>query len=317
MTVLMLLVAVGMLAGAAGVIVFATGMCWPAAGMASVKGKGLSLIRKENQAQSGEEDAGSGNAGSHGLAVKIILSALASVVAIAVTSWPVAGLLVFCAGIGIPAVLNATKSTLDGGKVEAIAGWTELLRDSLASSSGLLQAIMSTATISPKAIRLPVERMASRLGSGMPVADAIGKFGEEIDDPSGDLVVCALLLAAGAKTQRLADLLGELATSMREEVAARMRIEASRASAKSSVRTVVIFSALFFLGLLLLAHSYLAPFGSPTGQLVLLFVGGCYVLGVWLMLKMDKLPTPVRLVGQADDGALLGAVKVGERGAKP
>jgi len=316
MTVLMLLVVVGMLAGAAGVIVFSTGAHWPAAGMASAKGIGLSLMRKEDLAQSGEEDVGSGNPASHGLVVKIAVSALVAVVAIVVTGWPVAGLLLFCAGVGIPAVLNATKSTLDGGKVEAIAGWTELLRDSLASSSGLLQAIMSTATISPKAIRLPVERMASRLGNGMPVADAIRKFGEEIDDPSGDLVVCALLLAASAKTQRLADLLGELATSMREEVAARMRIEASRASAKSSVRTVVIFSALFFLGLLLLAHSYLAPFGSPTGQLVLLFVGGCYVLGVWLMLKMDKLPTPVRLVSRATEGVLPGTVNVGGRGVK-
>jgi Flp pilus assembly protein TadB len=317
MTVLILLCVVGMLVGVAGVIVFATGMYRPSSVILSGKGGSFSLVRRGNAAHPGDEDAGSGNAGSHDLAVKIVASVVAAVVIMAVTGWPVAGLLAFCACVGIPAVLNATKSTIDGGKVEAIAGWTELLRDSLASSSGLLQAIVSTATISPKAIRLPIERMASRLANGMPVADAITKFGEELDDPSGDLVVCALLLAAGAKTQRLADLLGELAISMREEVAARMRIEASRASAKSSVRTVVIFSAVFFLALLLLAHSYLAPFGSPTGQLVLLFVGGCYVLGVWLMLKMDKLPVPVRLIGQDVNGDRPGALQANGRGTRP
>ncbi len=317
MMVLLLLCVIGMLVGVAGVIVFATGIYGPAPAMFSGKGGGFSLVRKGNTAHPGDEEVGTGNAGSHDLAVKIVASVVAAVVTMAITGWPVAGLLVFCACVGIPAVLNATKSMIDGGKVEAIAGWTELLRDSLASSSGLLQAIVSTATISPKTIRSAVERMASRLANGMPIADAITKFGEELDDPSGDLLVCALLLAAGTKTQRLADLLGELATSMREEVAARMRIEASRASAKSSVRTVVIFSALFFLALLLLAHSYLAPFGSPAGQLALLFVGVCYVLGVWLMLKMDKLPTPVRLIGQDVDGDRPGALQINGRGTRP
>lgn len=297
MTLLMLISLLGMLLGAGGLLIYMGGISflpetWPA------KDKSKHSTQEENYDSSDTPNHRFGILNMGDLRRKVILSSLGALVVIAITRWPVAGLLAFCAGLGIPAVIAATRSSLDGGKVEAIASWTELLRDSLASSSGLLQAIMSTAQIAPQPIRPALQRMTSRLANGMPLATAITKFGRELDDASGDIVVCALLLAASARTQKLSDLLGELATSMREEVAVRMRIEASRASAKSSVRTVVIFSVVFFIGLMLLAHSYLAPFGSMTGQLVLLFVGGCYAVGVWLMLKMDKPPTPIRLLGQ-------------------
>ena len=70
-------------------------------------------------------------------------------------------------------------------------------------------------------------------------------FADEIADPSADLVVCALTLAASARAQRLVDLLGALAGSMREEVAMRLRVESGRASARSGVRTIIVFSAGF------------------------------------------------------------------------
>ncbi len=298
MTLLMLISLLGMLLGAAGLLLYMGGASF-LPDMWSAKARMRRSAQEESYDDSDSPSRRAGILNMRDLRGKIILSSLGALLVIAVTRWPVAGLLAFCAGIGIPAVISATRSSLDGGKVEAIAGWTELLRDSLASSSGLLQAIMSTAQIAPQPIRPALQRMTSRLASGMPLATAITKFGKELDDASGDIVVCALLLAASARTQKLSDLLGELAASMREEVAVRMRIEASRASAKSSVRTVVIFSAVFFIGLMLLAHSYLAPFGSVTGQLVLLCVGGCYISGVWLMLKMDKTPIPVRLLGHA------------------
>ena len=64
-----------------------------------------------------------------------------------------------------------------------------------------------------------------------------------------------------------------LAESTREEVSLRLRVETSRASVRSGVRTVVVFSVAFAAGLAVFARSYLAPFGSATGQLVLLAVG--------------------------------------------
>jgi hypothetical protein len=55
-----------------------------------------------------------------------------------------------------------------------------------------------------------------------------------------------------------------------------------------------------FAGVLgLLAHSYLAPFGTPTGQVVLLVVGVLYASGLTLMVVLSRPPSPVRLLGTA------------------
>ena len=92
-------------------------------------------------------------------------------------------------------------------------------------------------------------------------------------------MICALQLAVTSRAQRLGDLLAALADSTRDEVALRLRIETSRASVRSGVRTVLVFSVAFAGGLVVLAHAYLAPFDSGVGQVVLLVVGLLYALG--------------------------------------
>jgi hypothetical protein len=76
-------------------------------------------------------------------------------------------------------------------------------------------------------------------------------------------------------------------------------VETSRASVRSGVRTVVIFSVAFAAGLALFARTYLAPFGSTTGQLVLLTVGALYASGLTLMVALARPPAPVRLLGDS------------------
>ncbi len=110
-------------------------------------------------------------------------------------------------------------------------------------------------------------------------------------------MICSLLLAFSSRAQRLGDLLAALAESTRDEVALRLRIETSRASVRSGVRTVVVFSVAFAAALVVLAHSYLAPFGSATGQLALGLVGVLYAGGLTLMVVLARPPAPVRLLG--------------------
>ncbi len=83
-----------------------------------------------------------------------------------------------------------------------------MLRDTLAAASGLSQSIMSTASVAPDPIRAEVEALSLRLSNGMSIPDALRMFADEVADPSADLVVCALMLAATARAQRLVDLLG-------------------------------------------------------------------------------------------------------------
>jgi len=90
-----------------------------------------------------------------------------------------------------------------------------------------------------------------------------------------------------------------LADSTRDEVALRLRVETSRASVRSGVRTVLVFSVAFALGLVLLAHAYLAPFGTAQGQEVLAVVGMLYAAGLTLMVTLARPRAAVRLLGRS------------------
>jgi Flp pilus assembly protein TadB len=134
------------------------------------------------------------------------------------------------------------------------------------------------------------------LSNGVSLEAALRSFASEVDDPAAEFLVCALLLAATSRAQRLVEVLSALADSIREDVSMHLRIDASRASARSSVRTIVLFS-LGFAGLLaVIGHSYLSPFGTTIGQLVLALVGAFYGVGVALMVRLVRAKPEMRLL---------------------
>jgi tight adherence protein B len=228
----------------------------------------------------------------------LALSGVIGLAAGLVTGWPAAVPIIGIAVYGLPKLFGKTSASVSIAKVEAIAVWTEMLQATLAASAGLSQAIVATAALSPPAIRGATVRLSGRLSAGMHPREALVMFADELEDPSADRVVCALQLAVTSRAQRLGELLMALADSTRDEVALRLRIETSRASVRSGVRTVLVFSVMFAVGLALLARPYLAPFGSSTGQLVLIVVGVLYGLGLTLMVVLARPPAPVRLLGR-------------------
>jgi hypothetical protein len=213
------------------------------------------------------------------------------------TRWLVVGLLTGLVVLITPSVIAALAQDSPARHTEAVATWTELLRDTLSASAGLSQAIVATAPLAPPTIAGPLAELSAGLQSGVPLIDGLRVFANTAADPGVDLVVCALLLAASARAQRLTELLGALAETIREEAALQLRIEASRAAARSGIRTVVVFSALFAGGLAVLAHAYLAPFGTLVGQCVLGAIGVAYMSGTLLMVRLTRPPAPFRLIG--------------------
>jgi len=228
---------------------------------------------------------------------RLVLAGLVGIVVGVLTRWPTVAVMGALAALALPRLFTTGQAKIEARRVEAIAVWTELLRDTLAASAGVAQAIVTTAASAPAAIFDQVALLAGRVVSGVPVDTALRGFARDVDDPSADLVVCALVLASTSRAQRLVELLSALADAIRDDVAMRLRVESSRASARSSVRTVVIFSIAFAGALLVVAHSYLAPFGSITGQLVLCIVGTLYAAGLALMARMVRPARKVRLLG--------------------
>jgi Flp pilus assembly protein TadB len=240
-------------------------------------------------------DTGPGHAG-----VDIASLAVATgvgLIAVVVTGWPVAGPIAGAAAYGLPRLLRQMSAAASIATLDAIASWTEMLQGTLAASAGLGQAIVATAELSPMPIRGATERLAAQIQAGVEPRAALLRFADDVADPCADRVVCALLLAFTERAQRLGELLAALADSTREEVALRLRVETSRASVRSGVRTVVVFSVVFAALLALFGHAYLAPFGSAPGQLVLASVGVLYAAGLTLMVVLARPPRPIRLLG--------------------
>ena len=87
-----------------------------------------------------------------------------------------------------------------------------------------------------------------------------------------------------------------LADSTRDEVALRLRIETSRASIRSGVRTVLVFSLAFAVGLATwptrICHRSAHPWVNCASV-----VGCLYATGLVLMVALARPPAPVRLLG--------------------
>jgi tight adherence protein B len=224
----------------------------------------------------------------------------AGVVGLAVglaTTWPMAGVLAAGAVLGLPVLLGGSRQAHDViGRLEALAAWTEMLRDTMAGAAGLVQAIMASAEVAPAGLAVELDRLSGRLAGRVPLAKALRLLADELDDPAADAVVAALVLAAEARAGQLGEVLSELARATREEVAMRQRVEASRARAWSTTRTVAGVSIGFVVVAALGAHRFLQPYGTLPGQAVLLVVGAIFAAGLWLMASMVRPRRPERFL---------------------
>ena len=128
-----------------------------------------------------------------------------------VTGWPAAGVLAgACAWVAPMLVgVRAGRDRLTR-RSEAVASWTEMLRDTIAAHAGLQEAIAVTARVAPAPIRTEVQALAIRAERDT-LTTALRRFAEELDDPVADLVVASLVIAAERQAQRLAELLGQIA----------------------------------------------------------------------------------------------------------
>ncbi|MFJ6901521.1 type II secretion system F family protein [Streptomyces hokutonensis] len=213
----------------------------------------------------------------------------------AITGWVVGGLLAAMAGWTLPRILaSGTTERERTARIEGIAGWTEMLRDTLAAAAGLEQTILATAATAPEAIRPQVADLAARLDGGKHLPAALRHLADDLADPIADLVVAALMLASEHQARQLASLLGELAATARAHVEMRYRVEASRTRTRTTMRVVVITTLTFAGALILFNPQFLAPYDFVAGQLILLLIGGLFTAAfVWLR-HMARIEEPER-----------------------
>lgn len=235
------------------------------------------------------------------IGLRVGCAAVAGVLLLVMTGWPVGTLLAGVAGFLAPSLLGGkAKREAGRARLDAIATWTEQLRDVMAAASGLEQAVINTASYAPPAIRPEVNRLAASLDAGTSMRAALRRFAAQLDDPAGDLVVAALILAAEGSPRQLGDLLSRLAATSREEVKMRLRIETGRARTRSSVKVVTAVTIAFSFGLVILNPDYVAAYRSITGQLVLCAVAGCFASAYWWLARSGRSTSSARFLIAGD-----------------
>lgn len=214
-----------------------------------------------------------------------------------VTGWLVAAILAGCAVWWLPAVLAPERATTtEVERIEAVASWTEQLRDLISAASGLRQAIGASLPIAPEPIRADVEQLARDLTEGMELDQALSSFAHRVDNETADLVVVALSMASRRHAAALGPLLGNLAEAARDRASMLTRTSAARAQNRTSVRIIIGVSVVIVVGMAVFNGAFFAPLGSALGQLVLALVGGLWAAAMWWLLRLSNPPRQVRLL---------------------
>jgi tight adherence protein B len=224
---------------------------------------------------------------------RISAAAVGGVVVLAVTGWVAAGALVSLGVMVFAGRLGGQVSLREStARSEAIASWAEMLYSTIAAGGGLEKALIASARNAPAAIEPELVRLAAR-----PLPEAMRAFAEDVAHPAADKVAVALILAATHGTQDLVALLKSQVESTRRQSRMDLEVEAGRARYRTSARIVVGVTVLMAVGLYVADRGYLEPYGTTTGQFVLVCVGAIFMLGFWLLIRLADTSEPQRYFG--------------------
>lgn len=223
-----------------------------------------------------------------GLAVAILVYLL--------TRWLLVAVVLGLVFTAVPALKSKQRLRRDErGLADAIATWTEQLRDTLAGAHGLEQAIVATSEHAPMAIASAVRRLSAQIQYGK-LSDGLRRFADDVDHPIADFVSAALITATKYQARDLAQLLGHLAQCAREEGRMRTRIWVGRARTRSSVRIVSFVVIGFVAALVVFNRDYLSVYSSLEGQVMLSCIFVLFGIALIMLDQFSRIATPQRFI---------------------
>jgi len=228
------------------------------------------------------------------LAAGLVLGVTAALL----TGWLLAVVVIPVAAIGLPVLLSSGGETEQIRRLEAMEEWIRGLSGVLTSGVGLEQALIATLRSTPDAIRPEVGRLVARLRARWSTEAALRAFADDLDDATGDLIAANLILGAKRRGPGLASVLEALAESVSADVRARRQVEADRAKPRTTARWVTIIT-IGVLAVLAFTGTYVDPYKSPFGQLLLSVLLGAYAaVLIWMRRMAAGKPLP-RFIGVA------------------
>lgn len=208
-------------------------------------------------------------------------------VVLVLTRWPIGA----AAGCGVGWMIGGATGRRErrekDRRTEAIALWTEMLRDAIGTARGVEGVLVATAATAPLPIRVEVQAMARRLPHE-PLEVVLDDLAADLDHPIGDLVVTALRLTSTAGGRQVRAVLDDLAAAAYAEADSRRRIEVARERPRSAMRYTAIIIGGFVALLVVFSRTYLEPYDSALGQVILVLVGFYWGAGFWWMHRMGR-----------------------------
>jgi len=219
------------------------------------------------------------------------------------TGWVLALVIGPAAVIGLPALLAPPPAATQIHRLEAMEEWTRSLAGVLTVGIGLEQALVATLRSTPAPINAEVTRLVARLRARWDTETALRAFADELDDATGDLIAANLILGARRRGAGLASVLEGLAESVASDVRARRQVEADRAKPRATARWVTLIST-SVLVVLALSGSYVEPYSSPVGQVILVVLLSAYVATlIWMRRMATGKPLPRFLEAHSEAAA--------------
>lgn len=218
-----------------------------------------------------------------------------------VSGWTIALIAAPVISVMIPTLLGSGKETDDIEKLQALEAYTRSLSGMLVGGAGLEATIQASVRSAPPEIKPEIERAAARLTSRWSIEDTLRALADDLADPTGDLIVMQLRLAARERGPGLATALSDLADDVFDEVKVRRQIAADRAKPRRTIRlitliTIGILAALPFAG----QNAFFAMYATPFGQLLLAGWLAVYVVVLFLLRQYIRpRPMPRTLVARS------------------
>ena len=211
------------------------------------------------------------------------------------TGWYSTALIGAVAGWAGPQIAQAPKRRRQATEeIEAYSQWTEQIRDLVGASGSLFEAVTLSADNAPALLRPAVMNMAAMARTlGLPAA--MEWFAAEMRSPYADRLVLGLRIAwdSGA---RVTEAFESAARAMRAEVDMRRRNEVANSRAWTQVVSILLVTFVVVALLAIVNRGFFEPFGTVTGQAVLMGVGGLMAGSIFWVLKLSESGTPIRLL---------------------
>jgi len=250
---------------------------------------------------------------SSGARLRALTAVVAGLVVLLISRWPIAGLATAAVVILLPKLSPGAGARRRTEVLEALEQWIRRLSDLLTASRGLEDALQVSARSAPEAVAAPVATLAQGLADRADPGTVLRAFADEIDDPAGDRIAAALLIATGRRGGAVADVLRTLAAQLAGDVASRRDIDAERAEHRTTARWLVGI-VIAFTVFCVLNRSYSAPFGTVIGQAMLAVIAVLYLAGFNWLQRLGKIEAPARfLVRQSGRATPATLAEPGER----